>query len=360
MVKHKQWVADVTRFRGEKTTRHGKLRLDKNERVTPFPAEFLAEVQALVTSDALAAYPETEQLYEALANLHGLSIEHFVLTAGSDGAIRHCFDLFVQPGDGVVVLDPTFAMIDVYCGLFKANRTPVGYNQALELDTEKFFTAIDERTTLVVIANPNSPTGTLIEEEKLVKILEHAQKHNTAVLVDEAYFGFCPYTAIPLINKFSNLIVSRTFSKTYGLAGIRVGYLVANPEIAGLLYKFKPMYEVNSIGVLAALYAMRNSDRIEAYLASANAGYKYLVEELDRRGIAHTSTCTNFLHIDFGANKEKASSEFSKRNILVRGGLNIPTFENFLRISTGPIESMISVIEVIDFILSKGAEHVQS
>lgn len=348
MVKFKTWVADVHRVRGESVTRHGRLRLDKNERVTPFPEEFLSTLKESLTWEAITAYPETEQLYSALAEHLSVASDNLMLTAGSDGAIRHTFDLFVNKGDEVVVLEPTFAMVDLYCGLFGAQRRAVGYDRELKLDMDLLLDSIGSKTALVVIANPNSPTGTFLDERALSGILDRALKFDVPVLVDEAYHGFCRNSALPLIKSYPNLIVSRTFSKAHGLAGLRVGYLVASREVAQLLYRFRPMYEVNSTGVLCALQVLKHPEITEEYLRATERGREFLLEGLRARGIAYRDTQTNFVHVDFGYRKTQAISCFEKAAILIRGGLPIEGFESYLRISLGPVEPMKRVLDVID------------
>lgn len=352
MVKHKSWVDKVERVRGENVTRHGLLRLDKNERVTAFPESFLDEIRASITSDLVTAYPEPEQLYQALAAYLGLEIENLMLTAGSDAAIRHAFDLFVRPGDQVIVLEPTFAMVDVYCGLFGANRCAIKYDTNLQLDTEQLIDSIGDDTALAVIANPNSPTGTLIDDRDIRRILLHAMKFNVPVFLDEAYHGFCSYTAMPLLAHYPNLIVSRTFSKATGLAGLRVGYLAANKELAQLLYRFRPMYEVNAIGILAVLQVLRNAAITEEYVAKTVLGRQHLLTYLKARSIPFRETHTNFIHINFGSRKRLAVRVFEDASILVRGGLAVPGFEDYLRITIGPEMAMATLIDAIESVLS--------
>lgn len=356
MIRHKSWVADVDRMRGEKVSRHGKLRLDKNERVTPFPEDFLAALRASITSDVISAYPETEQLYTTLADHLGVGVDNLMLTAGSDAAIRHCFDLFVRPGDEVIVMEPTFAMVDVYCALFAARRRAVGYDADLRLDTEKLLMSIGAATALVVVANPNSPTGTLIDTCELEAVLARAMQFDVPVLVDEAYYGFCRHTALPLVARYPNLIVSRTFSKAAGLAGLRVGYLVATNELAQLLYRFRPMYEVNAVGVLAALQVLRQPRLSEDYLAATEAGRRLLLDFLAPRHVPYRDTHTNFVHIDFGAKKALAAAAFQEADVLIRGGLNVPGYEGYLRITIGPEPAMTVVTDVIGHILVEAAQ----
>jgi histidinol-phosphate aminotransferase len=344
MIKHKSWVDGVSRMRCDTQTRHGLIRLDKNERVTAFPEDFFEQLISDLTSDHLTAYPETEEIYERLAQLHNVPTDNIMLTAGSDMAIRHCFDLFVNSGGEVVVLDPTFAMVDIYCQLYGAEKQAIRYDSQLKLDLGRLFEVIGTKTELIVIANPNSPTGTLISNADLTEVLNKAAKFQVPVLVDEAYYGFCKQTAVSMLEEHENLIVSRTFSKAFGLAGLRVGYLLAQTEISQLLYRFRPMYEINSIGVLAALKLLDQPSVSESYLLATEEGRRYLLKFVSERGLSFQDSQTNFVYIDFGDKKQEVMDEFSRSGILVRGGLPIEGFETFLRVSLGPVEIMETLI----------------
>ena len=347
MVKYKSWVNSVSRWRSETQSRHGFIRLDKNERVTAFPQDFLAQLMSDITSDHLTAYPEVELLYGRLAQEHKVTVDNLMVTAGSDAAIRHCFDLFVNPGGEVVVLDPTFAMVDVYCQLYGAKKQAIGYDHELQLDLDRLLGVIGPKTELVIIANPNSPTGTLIPEADIASILLRAARFQVPVLIDEAYYGFCKQTAVPILKEHENLIISRTFSKAYGLAGLRVGYLLAQTEIAQLLYRFRPMYEINSIGILAAMRLLDQPQVAENYLAETEEGRKYLLEFAEGKGLVFQDTQTNFIYIDFGDKKQAVMNECSKAGILIRGGLSIEGFETYLRISLGPVVAMQTLVETL-------------
>jgi histidinol-phosphate aminotransferase len=347
VIKHKSWVQNISRLRDESKTRHDLMRLDKNERVTAFPQDFFEQLISDITSDHFTAYPETEQLYEQLAQLHQLTTNNLMLTAGSDAAIRHCFDLFVNPGGEVVVLDPTFAMVDIYCQLYNAKKQAIGYDHQLQLDLERLITVIGPKTELVVIANPNSPTGTLISEGDIASILLKAAHFQVPVLIDEAYYGFCKQTAVSMLEEHENLIVSRTFSKAYGLAGLRIGYLLAQTEIAQLLYRFRPMYEINSVGILAAMKLLDQPGIAESYLSEIEEGRRHLLEYAKVKGLCFRDTQTNFVYIDFGDKKQVVMDELSESRILVRGGLSIEGFETYLRISLGPLTAMQRLTETL-------------
>ena len=329
-------------------TRLDKVRLDKNERLAPFTKELWDNVMAKFRQEHILAYPEVEPLYEKLAHFLGMTTDTLLITAGSDFAIKVAFDLFVNPGDEVIILDPTFAMVDVYCGLYSAKKIKIGYDSNLNLDIDKLIEAINEKVSLLVIANPNSPTGTYISNDILEGILRKAKQFSVPVLIDEAYYGFCPFTAIDLLSIYNNLIITRTFSKTAGLAGLRIGYVVADSSLAKLLYRFRPMYEVNSIAVLFALEILDNWKLVDEYIRATDAGKKYLLKEFKALSFKTIDTYANFIHVDFGINKDNILSGFRRDGILIRGGLDVKGFENYTRISVGNIEVMKKVIESIN------------
>ena len=270
----------------------------------------------------------------------------FVLTAGSDMAIRNCFELLVRPRDKIITLFPTYGMVSVYAKLFNANQVKINFNQKLKLDINKLIREIDYKTKLIIIANPNSPTGTVIEDKQIINILKKAKKFNCYVLIDEAYYGFYNFTVLPYLKKFSNLIISRTFSKAYGLAGCRIGLIIANKTIARKIYKFRPMYEINSISVLAIKEILMNKNILKNYIQATKKGKKYLIKNLNKLGFYYHNSHANFLLVDLKTKKLKMKvwNYLKRKNILVTGEPKIPGCKNFLRFSLGPIKYMKPII----------------
>ncbi len=350
-IKHKEWVDKVYRVRGGVETRLDKIRLDKNERVSHLGEEFWGDLLSKIKQEHILAYPEVEPFYSKLADFLGVSTENLVVTAGADFAIKIAFELFVNPGDEVIVLDPTFAMIDVYSDLYNARKTKIGYDSNLNLEIEKLMDAISDKVSLVIIANPNSPTGTYISNDTISHILERAKKYSIPVLIDEAYWGFCPYSALDLLNTYGNLIIVRTFSKTAGLAGLRIGYAISSKIIARLMSKFKPMYEVNSIAILFASNLLDNWNIVDEHIKQVDEGKRYLVEELNNLSFKTIDTYTNFIHVDFNSKRELVLSAFKGNGILVKGGIGVDGFDNYVRITIGNIKEMTRVLGFVCEIL---------
>jgi len=338
-------------FRVRQTrSRYKKIRLDKNERLSDFDNYFIKKIKNKINSNYLNTYPEVEPLYDIFSKKLRLDKEMLVLTAGSDLAIRNCFELLVGPGDKIITISPTYGMVDVYSKLFNADQIKIKFNQKLELDIKKLIDEIDHKTKLIIVANPNSPTGTIIETDKLFAILKKAEKFNCYVLIDEAYYGFYNFTLVPYLKKFQNLIISRTFSKAYGLAGCRVGFLIANKTVARRLYKFRPMYEINSISALITKEILKNETIPKKYIKETNKGKKYLVKNLDRLGFAYHNSHANLLLVNFKKRglKMKIWNSLKKKNILVTEQLDIPGCKNFLRICLGPVSYMKLIIDTLE------------
>jgi len=266
MIKHNKWIGKIYRDAILSRTRYEKLCLDKNERITSFSKSFFNRFISKINSKIIISYPEVRKLYYALANLHKIKTNQLFLTSGVDGAIKNCFELFVSKGDKVITLNPTFAMVDIYCKIFQAKRFNINYDSKLRINVNNLIRSIDRKTSLIIIANPNSPTGTVIDKIDLEKIIKKANLLNIPILIDEAYYEFYNITSLPLIKKYKNLIIARTFSKAYGLAGLRVGYLISNKKIAKLLFNLKPMYEVNSIAILASTMMIKDSKIHKHYI----------------------------------------------------------------------------------------------
>ena len=348
------WADKIYRVRGPLKSRFNKIRLDKNEKPDQHLSNFFQKLRKTITNEHLTAYPETEKLYEALSKKINVKKNSIVLTPGSDAGIKNCLDLCVREKENVLTINPTFAMVDIYSKIKRVNQIKINYDKNLNLDVGKILNTIrKKKIALVIIANPNSPTGTVIKNNKLINIISTCYKRKTTILIDEAYYGFSKITAIRLIKKFPNLIVSRTFSKAYGLAGCRVGFLVSNPTLALKLYNLRPMYEVNSIGVMIANEIIKKQNIVQKYIKDQVRGKIFLITNLKKYKIPYLDSHANFIHINFFKKKKLDEKILEKNNFLIRGGLNISGLENYLRISLAPVKIMKKVFKITKKILIK-------
>jgi histidinol-phosphate aminotransferase len=315
----------IKRKRNPLTTRFNKIRLEKNERVSSYEKKFFSKIKSNLRSEHISAYPEVEEIYKLLAKRLSISSDKLVITAGSDLAIKNCFELLISPGDEVITLNPTYGMVDIYSELFQAKQIKISYDKNLNLDVKKILLRINKKTSLIIIANPNSPTGTILKDKDILKILKLSKKTNSYVLIDECYFGYYNKSCLKYIKNFNNLIISRSFSKI-GLAGCRIGYLVASKNTAKMLYKFRPFYEITSFSCMVLKEILKNKKIFENYIRE-----------------------TNFILLKFSKKliKDKIKDIFSKNNVLVLGEGKIKEGNKVLRITLGPRKYMKKVLEIL-------------
>jgi len=340
MIKYKKWIGNISRTKEISDFRYKKIRLDKNERVSNFKKIFFRKFISTITSKKINTYPEVSKLYKALSKYHKINRNQFVLTAGADSAIKNCFELCVSKDDRIIALNPTYAMVDIYSKIFGAKKINITYNKNLNININFFLRSINRKISLIVIANPNSPTGTLISKTNIEKIIKKANKFGIAVLVDEAYYGFSNQTVVPMIKKYNNLIVSRTFSKAYGMAGLRIGYIISNSKIARLLFNLKPLYEINSVGVEASVLSLKNTKFYKKYISETKQGLKIIIKYLKENNIKFITTNANFIYINLGKKINYYYKKLLKAGILSKKGLAVKGYNNYLRITLGPSQEM--------------------
>lgn len=334
------------------------LWLDKNENTDPALAAVIRRILAELSPEFLYSYPESAPLYAKLAQWVGLSVDHLLLTAGSDGAIRQVFEAFVDPDDTVLLTEPTFAMYPVYARMFGARMVTLAYRPSADgpqLDAEEVIGAIRaERPKLVCLPNPNSPTGTIFEPDALRSIVTAAGEAGALLLLDEAYHPFHPWTAAPWVDEFPNLIIARTFAKAWGMAGLRIGYAIAHPSIARVLHKVRPMYEVNTIAVAAMERMLDFRDAMEASVARLIAGRERFRAAMGELGLKTLASHGNFTHVAFGPSGEAVHADLAKR-VLYRKSFSVPCLSGFSRFSAATVDQFEPLIHCIARVVRAGA-----
>jgi histidinol-phosphate aminotransferase len=346
---HFQYLKKIQRLKEDKINRHNKIRLDANERISPFSQNFMKLIKKKINSNFFTAYPEVENLYKLLAKTLKLKISNIFLTSGSDTGMKHCFEVFIRPNSKIITLDPTFGMVNVYAKLFRAKQIKISFNNKLSLNYNKLINSINKSVSMIMFANPNSPTGTIIKSKDIIEIIKKAKKNNCYVVIDEAYFGFYNKSSLHLIKKFDNLIILRTFSKAYGLAGLRSGYIVSSKKNIDQLYKFRPMYEINALAALVSEEIIKDGKILKKYVSDTSSGKKYLIKQLNNIGLESYDTFSNFILINFKTkkNQQRIFKLLTKNKILVRFPPDILACKNYLRFTLGPLSYMKMLVKVL-------------
>lgn len=328
--------------------RRGKLRLDFNENTVGCSPAVL-EMLAGLTREDLATYPEYGVLRRMLAESLNVPITRVVTTNGADEAIRLVSYLALGKGDKVVIPDPSFAMWRVNAEQLEADIVDVPYRKDLSFPVEEVLEAMDQYTKLVVVVSPNNPTGTSISRKDLIAIL---QKSGSAIVaVDEAYYEFTGTTYLDLVDEYPNLVIIRTFSKAYGLAGLRLGYMVAQESLALNLDRINSPYGVNNLAVKAALVSLRDRSYVERYAFQVRKNRRYLKQGLDEFGIETYPTDANFVLARLGDKKDWMIEELAGRGVLVRDMGRYPLISDCIRITVGTKQQMNRLLKELTDIL---------
>ncbi len=297
--------------------RADKLRLDFNENTvgcSPAVAEFL---RTRVTDGLLSVYPEYNDVKRELTAHFGAREGEMLLTNGTDEAIQVLINTFVSDGDEVLILQPSYAMYLLYAELAGATIREIPYRaETLAFPLEELFDAITPQTRAILISNPNNPTGTAVKPVVVEEILAHAP--HAAVLIDEAYFEFFGWTTLPLVAERPNLFVSRTFSKAFGMASMRLGCLFSNSENITLMRKAQSPYSVNMLAALAARVAVNDRDYVSNYVQEVLAARDLLYAGLERIGVPFYRSEGNFVLVRFGARAAEVRDELAAAGVLVR------------------------------------------
>lgn len=293
------------------------LRLDFNENTvgcSPRVTEFL---QQGFSAAQLPSYPEYAAARTELAAFFGVAEEALVLTNGTDEAIQLVVNTYLDDNQECLLMRPSYAMYRFYAEVAGAEVYELDFNpDTLAFPLEQMLETISRNTRLVMLANPNNPTGGGITRNAIERILDRAT--HAMVLIDEAYFEFSGVTALPLIEDYPHLLVTRTFSKVYGLAGLRVGCLFTQPANADFLRKGQSPYSVNAIGAAAARVAIQDQEFVTRYVTEVLAARELTEVGLDKLHLPYFASDGNFLLIQFGDRAQKVVEGLRAKGILVR------------------------------------------
>ncbi len=296
--------------------RAGRLRLDLNENLVGPPPEALQALAAL-SAEQVSSYPEYRRAERQLARFFGVKGEQLLVTCGIDEALRIACDGFAEAGRPVLTVEPTFGMYRFYTELVGARMVSLHYDDQLRFPIEEVVRTLERlRPRLFFLANPNNPTGELLGLPQVRRILDAAR--HTMVVIDEAYYEFSGVTTTGWIRRRPNLIVTRTFSKAAGLAGLRLGCLMSNAEVIAALARVRPPFSVSSAALAAALAVVRHPGPVRGYAREVVAARGELEQALKRMRVTVYPSAANFLLADFGAGGPALLEALRRRGILLR------------------------------------------
>ncbi|HEY2796863.1 MAG TPA: histidinol-phosphate transaminase [Thermoanaerobaculia bacterium] len=335
----------------------GPIRLSANE--NPYgPCQASLDALARSASDA-NRYPGAieEELRSAVAKHHGVAPEQVVLGCGSSDILRMADSAFVPEGKSVVVAEPTFEAVLLYCKATKGEPVKVPQTSDFHHDLVGMAAACNAKTGMVYVCNPNNPTGTIVGARELEAFIRSVPP-SCVVLVDEAYHHFVESpnykSALELPKRYDNVVVARTFSKIYGMAGMRLGYAVASPSNAAILQGHSSWNNTSQAGLAMGLAALRDPNVVADQRRRINDARRWLCAELVRDNRHYIPSETNFVMIDVESDVAPIAQTMRDRGIQV--GRKFPSMPYWLRVSIGRPEDMKAFVAALrDVVPAKAA-----
>ncbi|HYL15732.1 MAG TPA: histidinol-phosphate transaminase [Terriglobales bacterium] len=331
MLKPRQAVRDLPTYHPPLGGREG-LRLDFNENTIGCSPRVLQRLRELNAAQ-LACYPEREPLERLVARQLGLSREELLLTNGVDEAIHLLCETYLEPGDEVLIVVPTFSLYEIYAAAAGAKVISIPAGKDFSFPTREVLARITPRTRLIAVANPNNPTGAIAPQKALLDIARSAS--DAALLVDEAYFEFYGETLLGHWSKSPNLFVARTFSKAYGLAGLRIGVLAGDAEQMKMVCRVSSPYNVNGVALACLPEALADQAYIRQYVEEVCQGRELLEQELRSWDIPFWPSRANFVLARLGPLNSEFIARMRQRGILVRDRSRDYGCEGCVRITLG-------------------------
>ncbi|MCP4548801.1 MAG: histidinol-phosphate transaminase [bacterium] len=304
----------------------------------------------------LNRYPDDSAYYlhRNLARYLEVSERRIFIGNGSVEILYFLATLFVEQGDNLVYAMPSFVIYDIVSKLSLGEGIVVPTDDEFRHDLGRMREAVNERTKLVFICNPNNPTGTYNSESELREFMESIPE-NVLVVVDEAYYEYVqapdyPQT-IEWLDRYPNLILLRTFSKIHSLAGLRIGYSISHPELVGLLERVRPPFNVNSLSQMAADASLKEIDHLRMVARENSLGRNYITKKLTNLGCRVLPSQTNFVMAFLPLDAKVAYEKLLDMGVIVRPMGNFGTDMNAIRISIGLEEENNRLVHAVEDLL---------
>ena len=338
---------------GEQPKEKNIIKLNTNE--NPYgPSKNVQKVLDNMDGDMFRKYPDEKasELVNEIAEFHNISSDHVFVGVGSDDVLGMAFMTFFNSDKKILFPDISYSFYPVWAEMLKIPYETCPLDDNFRINIEDYF----KENGGVVIANPNAPTGILLEKDDVVKIIENNK--DSIVIIDEAYIDFAKEgsSVIDLVDDYDNLLVVRTFSKSRSLAGLRVGYAVANPLIIKYINDVKYSYNsytMNYASIALGKAVLKDNDYFLDTISKIKNTREWFSSELEKRDFDVLPSSTNFVFATHKSVSAKEIFENAKKNKIFVRYFNLPKIDNYLRITIGTDEEMKAVISFLDEFLTK-------
>lgn len=336
----------------DQNERKDYLRLDLNENPGGLPQDFINNTLKEVTPRFVSQYPETLHFTEVVADHIGTDISHICITNGSAEAIRYVIQAFTSPNGRIVGVVPSYFMFQVYSEMYGRKFVKVPYEEDLSININKIVKELTNDTQMLILLNPNNPMGNVYTDEEFEFLFKICQEKEITLLIDEAYHYFYPKTFINYALNNKRVLVTRTFSKLFSMAGCRLGYVCGHPDDIRYIQKYCTPHNTNAFAMLFAEKILTTPGMLKGLIEKFNEGRSYLIGSLDQNGYKHKGEAGNFLFIKPKTDAETIVKRMkTEKKILIKVYPNVGEFGNCLRVSIGEkkyMEIFVSALLELD------------
>jgi histidinol-phosphate aminotransferase len=342
MFKYNPHINQIDRKLAHRLNINENFRLDMAERVNNFPEQFYKNFLTSIKQEDFICYPsvyEYELLAKKIACLNDVNENHIFISNGSDSIIKTIYELVCnKKTSNIITSNPCFPMYEVYANIINAKIKKINYEENLNLSLQKIINNIDKNTRLVILANPNSPIGDFKEIEEIKEFLEFLNKNKILFVLDEAYVDYAPYSMVDLIKQYDNIIILKTFSKSFGAAGCRVGYAIADKKIIELLQKLRQPFSLTTVSTKFAIELLNNINIVKHYINEVRKEKKVLSTLFLENNYDIIGGHCNWLHFNNKKDNLREEKILKKHGVSFKNNVKIPydSRENWIRLVIGP------------------------
>ncbi|CNK77644.1 aminotransferase class I/II-fold pyridoxal phosphate-dependent enzyme [Yersinia alsatica] len=338
VVKKGVWETERRQLREKLAQRVNYIRLDLNENLLDLDEKYFKDFISGLKPELLSAYPDLSAIYQEMADFVGVDENEIILTNGSDLAVKCLYDACISKGDHILIHDPCYLMYERYAQFFEAELEKIPMNMAWKPDLPLMKAQLRDNTRMVILETPSGYLGTQADLQSITELAAELDKRDILLVIDEAYLYVANNKSehLSLLKQFNNVVLLRTLSKAFGLAGARVGMVLAAPELIQQLYKVRPLYEISALAGEAAQWRLRNTDLLQEYQDNTRSNKNWLINQLNLLDIQCRDAAGNFIIVHFSDILGNNLFELLKsEGILIGKPYELSALKHWWRITVG-------------------------
>ena len=302
--------------------------LDRNERTIELNKKIIDKLSKKISKVNIGLYPELDSFYSKLSKWLRVKKENLFITEGVSGGIKSIIETTCKENySNIIFPDPSFALYKVYANTLGIKYKTIRYNVDFNFDINKIYKIVDNKTAIIFLPNPNIPLEYNIKKNDIIKLLKFCKRKKILLILDEVYYPFGGSTYLSLIKDYKELLIMRSFSKAFGLAGIRIGFIIGNKRLINYISKIRTGYETNSLSIEAASFFLDNYNLVNDYIDEIKLSINQLKLRLKSLGIESIGgKYSNYLFINLKKKylANKITYKLEKNGIYVRSKWSKP------------------------------------